>query len=154
MRPLLPLLTLLLSQAAHPQQLPPPSRTVYKCQSGDKTVYSDVPCLAAKKLDVEPTRGLTTTGKERPGVDVRHERDREQMVKAVRPLTGMDAKQSETFGRRLKLSQEGQRECRSLDSRIAGLEALEQQARGPELARTQSVLLAHRQRFRALRCNG
>ena len=39
-------------------KLPPTSRTVYKCQEGAKTVYSDEPCLGAQRINVEPTRGL------------------------------------------------------------------------------------------------
>ena len=39
------------------QKLPPPSNTVYKCQAGGQTVYSDSPCLGAEKLEIEPNDG-------------------------------------------------------------------------------------------------
>lgn len=76
------------------------------------------------------------------------------LADALRPLTGMDAKQLDTFGRRSKLSPEAQRECRDLDSRLASLEAAERLAKGDDLARVQASLLQHRKRFHTLRCNG
>jgi hypothetical protein len=61
-----------------------------------------MPCLgAAEKLEVEPTRGVSKlSGSERIGSDVSRERWREGLAEAVRPITGMDAKQFATFGRR------------------------------------------------------
>ncbi|MEK8086891.1 hypothetical protein WNB94_10760 [Aquabacterium sp. A3] len=38
--------------------LPPPSRTVYKCEVGGKVHYADSPCVGAQKVDVTPTRGM------------------------------------------------------------------------------------------------
>ncbi len=43
---------------AHGQTLPPASRTVYKCEVNGKAVYSDSPCLGARRVDVTPKRGL------------------------------------------------------------------------------------------------
>lgn len=134
------------------QHLPSVSRTVYKCESGGKVVYSDEPCAAAKKIEIEPTRGLTTTGKERPGADVRNEVFREQLGEAVRPVTGMDSKQFEVAGKRVRLSAEAQSECRALDVSMQRAEAMEQRAKGVELAGIQADLLRQRKRFRALRC--
>ena len=150
----LALLLASVASAVEAQHLPPPSRFAYKCESGGKLIYTDVPCLSAKKLDIEPTRGLTTTGKERAGRDVQHEVSREQVAGAIRPLTGMDAKQLDTAGRRMKLSPEVQHECRRLDSGIASLEAAERGTHGQDLGQVQSDLLTQRQRFRTLRCNG
>ncbi|MBK1714845.1 hypothetical protein CKO43_18960 [Rubrivivax gelatinosus] len=44
--------------AAQAQKLPTPSRDVFRCESNGKVIYSDSPCIGAKKVDVEPTRGL------------------------------------------------------------------------------------------------
>ena len=40
------------SSLAEAQSLPAPSRTVFKCEEGGRIVYSDSPCLGAKKIDV------------------------------------------------------------------------------------------------------
>lgn len=66
------------------QSLPPTSRTVYRCEDGNKVLYSDSPCLSAKKVDVEPTRGLNkSTGREQIGQDVRREKHNEQMAETA-----------------------------------------------------------------------
>lgn len=116
-------------------------------------MYSDLPCLAAKRIDVEPTRGLATNpGRDPVGSDVRREQQREGFANAVRPLTGLDAKQFEVQGRRMKLTADAQRECRSLDAAIPAAE-LEEQHLGKERGgEVQSRLLVMRQRFRDLRC--
>lgn len=134
------------------QQLPLPSRTVYKCEAGGKTVYSDEPCPAAKRIDVEPTRGLTTTGRERNGSDVQREIHREQFAEAVRPLTGMDSKQYQVATQRVKLPAEAQRECKALDASLPRLEAMEVRSHGAELEALRANLLKQRKRFRELRC--
>ena len=89
------------------ETLPAPSRSVYKCSGNGVTSYSDAPCLGAKRLEIEPTRGV---GK-KEGYDIQRERYREMFAEAVRPLTGMDAKQLDIQGRRMKLSAQAQREC-------------------------------------------
>lgn len=138
---------------ASAQSLPSPSRTVFKCDEGGRIVYSDVPCMGAKKLDVEPTRGVSKlSGKERIGNDVRREVFQEQMADAMRPISGMNAKQYEAFGRRLKLTPDAQRECRQLDSQLPVLERSEQQASGPELPAAQRRLFGLRSRYRELGC--
>src|SRR5665213_1158417 len=77
--------------AVNAQSLPPTSRTVYKCTDGGRVTYSDAPCLGAKKLEIEPTRGLNqVSGKERVGPDVRQELQHEQLVNAVKPVTGLN----------------------------------------------------------------
>jgi hypothetical protein len=135
------------------QTLPTPSRTVFKCTESGVTVYSDAPCVGAQKLEIEPTRGVNrTTGKERTGKDVHRELQREAMAEAIRPITGMDAKQFETAGRRMKLSADTQRECRKFDRDIPALESQERRAQAAELARTQQDLFRLRSRFAELRC--
>jgi hypothetical protein len=93
------------SAVACAQKLPPPSRDVFRCEHNGQVSYSDQPCLAAKKVDVEPTRGLNrSTGKERVGADVQRERFHEGMAEALSPITGgKDAKQLSTDARRFKL---------------------------------------------------
>ena len=41
----------LAASSASAQTLPPTSRTVYKCEDGNKVRYSDSPWLGAKKVD-------------------------------------------------------------------------------------------------------
>lgn len=115
--------------AANAQSLPPPSRTVYKCEDNGKTYYSDSPCLGAQRIDVEPTRGLNkTSGRERVGHDVQRERNREAFAEMTRPLTGMDARQLDHAGRRMRLGPEQQRACRQLDSLLPAAEHAERSA--------------------------
>ena len=138
---------------AFAQRLPPPSRTVFKCEVAGKTVYSDSPCLGAKKVDVEPTRGVSKlSGRERIGPDVRREQYHETMADALRPLTGMDAKQLDTYGRRMKLIPDDQQECRQLDLRMPAAENEEKLAKGRALQDVQASLFHMRRRFREVGC--
>jgi hypothetical protein len=135
------------------QKLPPPSRTVYKCEVKGKVVYSDDPCLGAKKMEIEPTRGLNqSTGVKREGADVRREHHREGLAAALRPLTGMDAKKFDKEGRRMKLQPEAQRECRLLDRSIPAHENKERLAGIHEREAAQRELHALRVRARELKC--
>ena len=142
-----------LASFASAQSLPSPSRTVFKCDEGGRVVYSDVPCMGAKKVEVEPTRGVSKlSGKERVGDDVRREVFREQVAEALRPIGGMNPRQHDTFAQRVRLSPEAQRECRQLDSQLPALEQIERQASGAELTAVQRRLFALRSRFRELGC--
>lgn len=134
--------------------LPAPTRTVYKCQDGQKTYYSDAPCVGATKVDVTPTRGLDkSSGQQRQGADVQRERQREQIADAIRPLTGMDAQQLAQFGRRSKLTPEAQKECRRLDAALPQAEQAERAARSSsERQVAQQTLFKLRQLFHELRC--
>src|SRR6476661_7015531 len=106
----------LTSNSAFAQSLPLPSRTVYKCILEGKASYSDSPCPGASKLEIEPTRGMNkSSGRELVGADVRREQHREAFAEAIRPLTGMDAKQFETQSRRINLPAHAQQQCRRLD---------------------------------------
>ena len=61
------LLTLALSTSlAIADGLPPPSKTVFKCEDGKRTYCSDSPCLGTKKLDVTPTRGMPKSSNSTP----------------------------------------------------------------------------------------
>jgi hypothetical protein len=146
------LLVALCSTAAS-QTLPPSSRTVFKCEAGGKTIYSDSPCVGAQRIDAEPTRGLTTNpGRDPVGADVRREHRREGLANAVRPITGLDAKQFEVQGRRMQLSADAQRECRRLDAAIPATEVEEKPSAKRDLAEVQARLFTLRQRFKDLRC--
>jgi hypothetical protein len=139
--------------ASQAQSLPPPSRTVFKCEVAGKVVYSDSPCLGARKVDVEPTRGADkSTGKERVGADVSRERQREAFAEAVKPITGMNAKQFDIATNRTKLTGEAQSQCRKLDAQIPEAEADEAKAVGPDRQDAQVRLLKLRQQFRDRRC--
>lgn len=139
---------------AHAQKLPPPSRDVFRCEHNGQVSYSDQPCLAAKKVDVEPTRGLNkSTGKERVGADVQRERFNEGMAEALSPITGgKDAKQLSTDAKRFKLPLDAQRECRRLDQTIPDAEQREASATEETRLPIQRALLAQRKRFMALGC--
>ncbi len=139
--------------AAIAKSLPAASRTAYRCEADGKVTYSDAPCLGAKKVELEPTRGLNAGGGVvTPGADVRHERESEMFAEAVRPVTGMDAKQLATFGRRSKLAPGAQQACLKLDRDIPTVEAEEKNASKASLLAIQSRLLALRSRYRELRC--
>jgi hypothetical protein len=136
------------------QKLPPASRTVFKCQEAGKTVYSDAPCLGAKRIDVEPTRGLNkSSGRVQIGADVQHEQYREMVAEAIRPLTGLDAKQLAVRGRRNKLSLEDQMECRVLDGDMSAAQQDEKNATQSDLKDVQLKLYQLRKRFHKLGCN-
>jgi hypothetical protein len=140
---------------AQSNKLPPPSRTVYKCTLDGKVVYLDSPCLAAERLEIEPTRGMdTATGNRRRGADVRNELHREQFADAVKPLTGMDAKQLDQASRRMRLEPKARAECSQLDRAIRSAEQREADA-SLDVARRSNVqqrLLADRRRYRLLGC--
>lgn len=135
------------------QSLPPPSRTVYKCEDGKKVHYSDSPCLGAKKLDIEPTRGLNKfTGREQIGQDVRREKDNELMAEVFRPILNETPEQRAMRHKRFKLEPSAKAECARLDVQIPLLEAKEPSATRETLATVQRDLLASRTRFQKLRC--
>ncbi len=71
----------------------------------------------------------------------------------LRPLTGMDAKQLDKAGRRTRLTQDAQHECRRLDREIPLAELSERQASHPNALRTaRETLLALRTAFRKSGC--
>ena len=143
----------LVASAVAAQNLPPPSRTVYKCDDGKKVHYSDSPCLGATKVDVEPTRGLNkSTGQVKVGQDVQREKTNELMADALRPILNETPKQRETRHKRFKLEPEVKAECSQLDVQIPRLERLERSATRETLPAVQRDLLAVRTRFQGLRC--
>lgn len=148
------LISIAVANAAFANSLPAPTRTVYKCQEGQKIYYSDAPCVGATKVDVTPTRGLDkSTGQQRQGADVQRERHREQIAEIIRPVTGMTAQQLEQFGRRSKLTPEAQKECRRLDGALPQAEQAERAARGnSERQAAEQTLFKLRQQFRELSC--
>jgi len=145
-------LTLIASTVAA-QNLPPPSRTVYKCEEGKKVYYSDSPCLGAKKINVEPTRGLNSaTGRELIGQDVRREKTNELMADALKPIFNETPEQRATRHKRFKLEPAAKFECDRLDVQIPRLENQERSATKETLMDIQQSLLASRTRFRDLKC--
>lgn len=142
------LLIVTASTTTFAQTLHAPTRSVYKCNEHGKTGYSDAPCLGAERLLIEPSRGV---GKA-VGPDVQRERHREMFAEAVRPLTGMDAKQLDIQGRRMKLPAEAQRECSSLDAQIPEAESNERRANGEQRHASKASLFNLRLRQRNLRC--
>ena len=152
--PLITLWTITLTCHSFAGGLPPPSRTVYKCEDGKKVYYSDSPCLGATKVDVTPTRGLNkSTGRELLGADVRREQTHEQFAEAIKPVTGMNAQQLDKFGRRLQLTAEAQRRCQELDRLLPQAEQAERSALDPTQTKfAQANLFTLRKQYRDLRC--
>jgi hypothetical protein len=146
-------LFVLTGQSVFAQNLPPASRTVFKCIVEGKTIYSGAPCLGATKIDVEPSRGVNRlSGRELVGNDVRREHFQEQLVEAIRPINTMDSKQLETYGRRMKLPASAQKECHHLERAIPISEFNETRSKQPERNDASIELLGLRQRFVDLRC--
>ena len=138
---------------AQSTRLPPTSRTVYRCEVEKKVVYSDEPCLGAKRINVEPTRGLDqTSGKKQSGNDIRNEHNREAFANALKPLTGLDDAHLQKRVRRNKLSLGDQTECKSLDERIPDAEMRAKAAGAETLMTVKQELLAMRQHQRKLGC--
>lgn len=147
------MLAALITVSAAAQQLPTPSRTVYKCNIAGKVTYSDEPCKGAERLEVEPSRGVdSVSGRRVVGADVQREKHREAFAEALRPLSGMDAKQFETHRKRAPLSNEAKGECATLDRAIPATEKEELQATSGQRAEIQDRLFEFRKRFRELRC--
>jgi hypothetical protein len=135
------------------QNLRPPSRTMYKCKVNGTTTYSDTPCLGATRIEVEPTRGVSRlSGTQRIGSDVAREQWEEGLATALRPISGMDAKQYAVFGRRRQLPVSAQQECRQLDQALPVLEDEEKHAAQPALHNVQMRLFQMRRRFSNLHC--
>jgi len=134
--------------------LPSPSQTIYKCEVHGKVAYTDEPCLGAKRLDVVPGRGVDRlSGTKRIGADVAREQRRDQMARALQPLTGMDEQQFTTATRRDKLGAQEQRECRTLESAILDNEEVERDVGARALMESlQQDTLSMRKRYRELRC--
>jgi hypothetical protein len=145
--------SMLLTATVSGQNLPPPSRTVYKCDSGGKVVYSDSPCIGAQRVDVEPTRGMNkSSGTERVGADVRTERTNEAVANALRLVFNESAEQRAKRHRRAKLPPASQTQCRKLDDDIANAEAREKAAPQSERAEVQKGLYALRLQHSQLKC--
>jgi len=135
------------------QQLPSPSRTMYKCKNDKVVSYSDKPCLGAERLVVVPTRGVSKlSGKERIGADVQAEHRREIFADALRPISGMNRDQFEVYRRRTSLSSAAQTECRRLDPVLLHTEAMEAAADKLTKPSVQRDLFALRNRYTDLGC--
>ena len=135
------------------QNLPLPSRTVFKCGVAGKIVYSDSPCLGAKRIQVEPTRGLNKgSGSEKIGVDVRQERRNEQMAEALRPVFGETAEQRTRRHRRMALNPQDRAKCSKLESEMPATEQAELRATKAETPAIQVKLLRLRTQYRDLKC--
>lgn len=135
------------------QSLPVPSRIIYKCVVAGKIAYTDEPCLGAKRLDIEPSRGLSKfSGKEMIGADVQRENHRDMMADALRPLAGLNHQQYATLHRRVNLSGAAKAECGMLDQSIPQTEAVEADSAREARPAIQRDLLSLRKRFKELRC--
>lgn len=135
------------------QELSPPSRTVYRCDVNGKLVYSDSPCLGAKRIEIEPTRGLNKmSGVEKIGADVRRELQNEQMAEALKPIFGESAGQRAKRHYRATLPPEVQTKCSQLEGKLSATEAAEARATKGELQAVQVRLFGLRTQYRDLRC--
>jgi hypothetical protein len=135
------------------QQLPSPSRTMYKCKTDKLVSYSDKPCLGAERLVVVPTRGVSKlSGRERIGRDVQEEQHREMFADALRPISGMNRDQFEVYRRRIRLGSAAQAECRQLDPLLMRSEAMEAAADKLTKPTVQRDLFVLRNRYTELGC--
>ena len=147
------LLAQLFQASADAQTLPPPSRTVFKCEVNGKVVYSDEPCPGAKLVNVTPTRGLDkSSGTVRTGDDVRREKHNEVMSEALRPILNETPEQRAVRHRRFKLSEQAKAECRTLDLQIDGLQSQERGSTKSDVESVRQRLYKARVRHRELRC--
>ena len=147
------LIVLAVSAQACAQNLPPPKREIFRCEDGEKIVYSDSPCLGAKRVDVLPTRGVNkTTGTERTGTDVRSEGYNETMANVLYPILGETAAQREARHRRVNLSQAGKSACSKLDDTTPAAEKRERTATGAQLQTIQIQLFQLRKEYKNLGC--
>lgn len=146
-------LGLMASAVSLAQTLPPPSRTVFKCEVAGRVVYSDAPCLGAKRVNVEPTQGLNKlSGTERIGTDVQRERLNKQIAEAYKPIFGETAEQRAKRHRRARLSPEVRKKCAQLDTEVAIGERDEAMAKGKALFSVQGRLLRLRTEYQTLKC--
>lgn len=135
------------------QSFPAPSRIIYKCVVVGKIAYTDEPCLGAKRLDIEPSRGLSKfSGREMIGADVQRENHRDMIADALRPIAGLDRQQYATVYRRVNLSGLAKAECGLLDQSIPRTETVERAASGEARLAVQRDLLTMRKRFKELAC--
>ncbi|MFT3720106.1 hypothetical protein [Pseudorhodoferax sp.] len=152
-RPALLAILAMTCQVALGQRLPAPSREVYRCELDGKVSYSDAPCLGARRVNVEPTRGLNkSSGTERTGADVRQERNDEMVADALRPVFGESAEQRALRLRRAKLDPHARAACTKLDASIPLLEREQGQVSKVDRSRVEERLLAERQQFQRLGC--
>jgi hypothetical protein len=86
------------------------------------------------------------------GNDVRNEQYREMFANAVRPLTGMDAKQLDVEGRRMKLTQDVQLECQRLDVEISVAEKEEKLVKQQALSDVRAELFRIRKNYQKKGC--
>ncbi|MDB5960699.1 MAG: hypothetical protein JWP59_1993 [Massilia sp.] len=135
------------------QSLPPPSRTIYKCEQGEKVSYSDEPCVGAKALDIVVPRGLDKlSGQRRTGDDVLNEVRHEQFANALQPISGMTPEQLATATRRRRLSNPAQLLCRQLDQALPQAEAREPGLTGEALRQVQLSLYDMRKQYKLIDC--
>lgn len=140
-------------QLALGQRLPAPSREVYRCELDGQVSYSNTPCLGARRVDVEPTRGLNkSSGKDRTGADVRKERNNEMMADALRPVFGESATQRARRHHRARLDPIARAACERLDASLPPLEHKQNQVAKADLSRADERLLIERQQFQRLGC--
>lgn len=133
--------------------LPPPSRTVYKCEEGGKVSYSSEPCLGAKKIDIQPTRGMNKmTGTERTGSDVSKEKVRESIAEAIKPVTGMTPEQFAVETRRVNLQPAEKAKCKMLDREMPLVGKDEQVAPAEKKEAFRQRQYELRKMYRDLRC--
>lgn len=150
---LLIFLTISAVSSSYAQTIPAPSRTVFKCEIEGKVVYSDSPCIGAKRVDIQPSRGLNkTTGSERVGADIRREHHNEQMAEALRPILGENAEQRSQRHHRAGLKPEIRTRCAQSGQEISAAEKAEIKSTKENLSSVQSNLYQLRKEYRDLRC--
>lgn len=125
----------------------------YKCHNGPRIEYSDEPCVAGEVVDTTPTHGMDkSTGVSRKGRDVQRAELQEVFANALKPLTGMNADQLQTAGRRQKLPLADQQQCAALDNQIPAQEMAARGATAPDKGKADVRLYLSRKQFKDLKC--
>ena len=128
------------------------AQAVYKCVAGRSVTYSNEPCLGAQVVDTTPTQGMDkSSGVSRKGEAVQNTEFRKAIADALKPLTGMNAQQLQTAGRRRKLTTAAQLECNLLDEQLPQQEALTVSPKS-STAKLTATLFESRRRYRELNC--
>ena len=111
------------------------------------------PCPNAKEIDVTPTKGAETyAGANLKSPAAMREKSRDQLVEAVRPLTGLDQKGFDVFERRRRLTATAQQDCKVLDRDLPKLELTQRETKGKEGDAAAEAVYQARLRFKNLGC--
>ena len=142
-----------LPASAQGQSLPSSPRTVFKCESGGQTVYTDQPCLDGQKIDALRLHSVNAPGREATEISAAREPYRESAIAGWKQPGTAEGKPAVTYERVWRqLAHTPQAECPHLSQRMALVEAEEQIASSRTIQAIQERLSVQRKRYRELNC--